>query len=103
MHPSEKRIKEFSELYDKYAAALYGIILRIVGKEIIAGKVLEKVFRKNIEGNDNDAPKLLSRFTLMSNQSRKKSNDSLKAIKIFQACNNGWNCLPNPDDRNPAA
>ena len=99
---TEKRMKEHSEFYDKYAGALYGIILKIVGKEIIAEKVLEKVFIKNIEGNNNDAPKLLSDFTLISNQSRKKSNDSLKAIQIFQACNNGWNCLPNSKDKTPA-
>jgi hypothetical protein len=83
-----------SMFYDKYAGALYGIIVQIVDKEIIASKVLELSFKNRLEGGPGDGPKLVSAFTSLSNRVRKKSHETVKAITIFEACNNGWKCVP---------
>jgi hypothetical protein len=83
-----------SMFYDKYAGALYGIILRIVDKEIIASKVLEISFKNRLEHKEENAPRLVSEFTSLSNQVRKKSAETIKAIQIFEACNSGWKCIP---------
>jgi hypothetical protein len=95
---TENRLQYLSAFYDKYAGALYGTILRIVGKEIVAEKVLEKVFKNNINNQPENPSKQLSEFTCILNHSRKKSNESVKAIQIFEACNNGWHCVPERDD-----
>src|SRR5687767_575267 len=77
----------FSQLYDKYAPALYGRILSVVMQKEIADKILEKIFinafiDKTVKGNDQ-----LSFFINALNHSRSKSYKMLKAIRMFQACN----------------
>ncbi len=77
-----------SELYDLYAPAVYGRILKIVHKGPIAGKILEKVFikafkEKNLAGNDLSKPKPL--ISLL-NHSREKSYQTLKALNIINEC-----------------
>ena len=86
-------LRYFSSFYDKYAGALYGIILRIVKKEVIADKILEKAFKADFKDRHNGKTKLLSEFSSISQHARKKSTDILKAIKIFEACNNGSECV----------
>jgi hypothetical protein len=83
-----------SMFYDKYSGALYGIVLRIVNKEIIAAKVLEIIFKNQLAAKENNVPGLNSEFTSVANHARKKSHQTIKAIGIFEACNNGWKCIP---------
>jgi hypothetical protein len=90
---NEKSIAAFSDFYDRYAPALYGHIIRIVEKEEIAQRVLTKVLIAAFHGEHIDAPKLLSPFTVALNHSGKKSSDILKAISIFQACNESRACV----------
>jgi DNA-directed RNA polymerase specialized sigma24 family protein len=75
-----------SALYDKYAPALYGRIIRVVKQKDIAEKILERVFMnalvdKNLPQSDN-----LTFFTTLINHSRKKTYSTLKALKILDAC-----------------
>ncbi|MGK2861928.1 MAG: hypothetical protein ACSLE0_08345 [Chitinophagaceae bacterium] len=75
-----------SEIYDLYAPAVYGRILKIVHKGPIAGKILEKVFikafkEKNLSGNNLNNP-LIS----LLNHSREKSYQTLKALNIINEC-----------------
>jgi hypothetical protein len=88
-----KSMQYMSEFYDKNAGALYGTILRIVDKEIIAVKVLEGTFKGVFVNGNIKGPKLVSEFTAISNYARKKSLDTLKAIRIFQACNESRECV----------
>lgn len=75
-----------SELYDKYAPALYGRILMVIKQKEIADKVLERVFinafvDKNIQQSNH-----ISFFTSLINHSRKKSHGTIKALKVLQQC-----------------
>ncbi len=54
----EKNLQAVSDLYDKYAPALYTVVLQIVRDEEIANNVLEKVFADILNKIDNyDAAK----------------------------------------------
>jgi hypothetical protein len=84
-----------SKFYDKYAGAMYGIILRAVNNEIIADKVFVKVFKNAFVKRDIETPKFLSEFTCVSNHARKISQETIRAINLFKACNEGRQCVSN--------
>jgi hypothetical protein len=89
---SKQRNKEdpqFSEFYNKYAPVIFGLILKVVGDKTIAEKVFLQVFNDAFVHENMDAPKLVSKFTAVANHARKKSLDAKRAIKLFQACNEG--------------
>ncbi len=53
--PKIKDFNSYSFLYDKYAPALYGIILKLTPDEELAGSILEKSFAqiwKQLERNN---------------------------------------------------
>lgn len=70
-------------LYDHYAAALNGIILRIVGSEKIAEDVLQQTFLKIWEKIDTYDKEKASLFTWMSRIARNKAIDTRK-LKGFK-------------------
>jgi hypothetical protein len=81
----EKNNLTVSEFYDKNAPIFYGQIVRIVKEKEIADRVLVKTFVDVF--NDNiTVQKYLSPIVNVLNYSRKKSIQTVKAIKIFQAC-----------------
>jgi RNA polymerase sigma factor (sigma-70 family) len=78
--------KHFGYLYDHYSPALYGIALKVLNDEAIAGDVLQEIFLKiwrNIERYDVDKGRL---FTWMVNIARNTAIDTLrsKAHKLGQ-------------------
>jgi hypothetical protein len=97
-HNSKQDIEEF---YDQKAGALYGAIINIVNKEVIAAKVLEGTFKRAFVEKNIKAPRLVSEFTSILIYAKKKSVDTLKAIEIFKACNDGRECViyTKPADR----
>lgn len=78
-----------SELYDKYAPALYGRILQVVKQKDIADKILEKVFIQAIDKSKFNTRRHLTPFTALLNQSRDKTYSTLKAIRVLKSlsCN----------------
>lgn len=72
-----------SQLYDKYAGAIYGRILQVVKQKEIAEKILEKVFIKAFK--EPPANVNLTPFTNLINQSRDKSYRTVKALKVLNA------------------
>jgi predicted RNA polymerase sigma factor len=77
------------ELYDRYAAAVYGRIIRIVKQKDVAEKILERVFITALEEKKIKAI-YLKPLTNLINHTHKKTYNTLKAIKIFQACACGY-------------
>jgi RNA polymerase sigma-70 factor (ECF subfamily) len=78
--------KHFGYLYDHYSPALYGIALKVVNDETVAGDVLQEIFLKiwrGIERYDSDKGRL---FTWMVNIARNTAIDMLrsKAHKMGQ-------------------
>ena len=76
---SRKEPAAINYLYDKYSAALYGIILRIVGIEEIAEELLQDAFVKiclHISSYDSRKGKL---FTWMLNIARNLAIDKLRS------------------------
>lgn len=75
--------KTFNYLYDNYSGALYGIILKVLGKEELANDVLQEVFVKiwrSIEQYDSSKGRL---YTWMLNIARNSAIDTLRS-KSFQ-------------------
>ena len=71
-----------SYLYDHYAGALYGVIIRIVKKETVAEEVLQDVFIKVWERfNSYDAGKG-KLFTWMLNIARNQAIDKIRSKEI---------------------
>ncbi len=68
-----------SELYDQYAAALYGVVLRIVHSEAIAEDVLQEAFVKIWRHGCNYDPSKGSVFTWMLNIARRKAIDQTRS------------------------
>lgn len=71
----------YNYLYDNYAAALYGIIINVIGTEDIAKDVLQEVFVKiwkNIEHYDASKGRL---YTWMLNIARNSAIDVLRSAK----------------------
>ena len=74
----------FSDLYDKYAPAVYGRILQVVKQKDIAEKILEKVFIKAFSNTSvKKTTSHLSPFTTLLNESRNKSYSTIKAMKVL--------------------
>jgi RNA polymerase sigma factor (sigma-70 family) len=70
-----KDIIGYNELYDNYAAAIFGVIVRVVQKEEVAEEILQDVFMKiwnGIEGYDTSKGRL---YTWMLNIARNASID----------------------------
>ncbi len=74
---------DYSVFYDKYAAAVYGRILQVVKQKDIAEKILEKVFIKAFSNSSVKSTSHLSPFTTLLNESRNKSNCTIKAMKVL--------------------
>lgn len=78
--------KYFGYLYDHYSPALYGIALRVINDEAVAGDILQEIFLKiwrSIERYDAEKGRL---FTWMVNIARNTAIDTLrsKAHKLGQ-------------------
>jgi RNA polymerase sigma factor (sigma-70 family) len=76
----------FGYLYDHYSPALYGVVLKVINEENIAGDILQEVFVKiwrSIEKYDAEKGRL---FTWMLNIARNTAIDALrsKAYKLEQ-------------------
>lgn len=85
-----------SELYDKYAPALYGRIIKVIKQKEIAEKVLEKVFINSLTDKNVVERTQITEFTSLLNHSRNKAYSTLKAIKTLDAC-----CSDNNDTSKP--
>lgn len=75
----------FSYLYDNYAGALYGVIIKIIGKEEEANDLLQEAFVKiwkNIESYDETKGRL---YTWMLNITRNTAIDLLRSSKFKQS------------------
>lgn len=71
--------KYFSYLYDHYSPALYGIVLKVLNDESLAGDVLQDIFLKiwrGIERYDAEKGRL---FTWMVNIARNTAIDTLRS------------------------
>jgi len=75
-----------SEVYDLYAPAVYGNILRIVHHVPIAEKILEQVFVNSFNEKPVSNGTSLRPLVTLLNTSRKKSDKTLEALKIFNEC-----------------
>ncbi|MBC7487312.1 MAG: sigma-70 family RNA polymerase sigma factor [Cytophagaceae bacterium] len=69
----KEREKGLSCLYDKYAAALNGIVARIVVSEALAEEVLQQVFLKVAHSIDAYETESCSLFTWMSRMARQEA------------------------------
>ena len=75
----------FSELYDKYAPALYGRIIQVVKQKEMAEKILERVFINALVDKNVKQSGHISLFTSLINHSRKKTYGTLKAIRVLES------------------
>ena len=75
-----------SELYDKYAPALYGRIILVVKQKEIAEKILERVFINALVDKNVNPPNHVTLFTSLLNHSRKKTYGTIKALRVLEAC-----------------
>ena len=83
--------QELSDLYDKYAPAVYGRILQVVKQKEIADKILEKVFIKAFDNSKFNTRKHVTPLTALLNQSRDKTYSTVKAIKALKSLSCGSN------------
>lgn len=85
----EKEEASVSALYDKYAPALYGRIIKVVKQKDIAEKILERVFLNALVDKNVKQSTHITLFTSLLNHSRKKTYGTLKALKMMEAlrCN----------------
>lgn len=80
--------KAFSQLYDNYSSALYGVVFRVVQEEEMAQDVLQEVFLKiweNIAGYDASKGRL---FTWMLNIARNASIDKTRSAEFKKVAKN---------------
>ena len=85
-----------SEMYDLYAPAVYGHILRIVHQVPIAEKILEQVFVNSFNEKTVYKDTSLKPLVTLLNTSRKKSDKTVEALKIFNECCAGLTvCISN--------
>lgn len=70
--------RSFSELYDKYSAAIYGRIMAVITDKDAAEKVLEKVFI-NMWNQRKNSNYHISDFTLLMNEARKLTYEEFRA------------------------
>lgn len=78
-----------SGLYDKYAPALYGKIIRVVKQKELAEKILIRIFMNAVVDKNIEQPGHLTLFTSLLNHTRKKTYGTLKALRMFEACSCG--------------
>ena len=78
-----------SELYDKYAPALYGRIMGVVKQKEIAEKILLRVFINAVVDKNVQQSSHIRLFTSLLNHSRNKTYGTLKALRMFEACSCG--------------
>lgn len=71
-----------SYLYDHYSRALYGVIIRIVGKEAVAEEVLQDVFIKIWDRFNHYDPSRGRLFTWMVNIARNQAIDRTRSKEI---------------------
>ena len=85
--------KFFGYLYDHYSPALYGIALKVVSDEALAGDVLQEIFLKIWRGIDRYETDKGRLFTWMINIARNTAIDTLrsKAHKTGQKVNEPGN------------
>lgn len=78
--------KVFSYLYDHYSPALYGVALKVLNDETVAGDVLQEIFLKIWRSIDRYDPEKGRLFTWMLNIARNTAIDTLrsKAHKLGQ-------------------
>ena len=76
--------KAFSEVYDKYAPALYGRIIQVVKQKEIAEKILERVFINALVDKNVKQSNHITLFTSLINHSRKKSYGTMKALRVLE-------------------
>ncbi len=74
----QKSLETFSGLYDKYAPALYTVVLQIVREEEIANTVLQKVFLDIFYNINNYDPVKEKLFTWMFKMARNAAIDLIK-------------------------
>jgi len=75
-----------SALYDKYAPALYGRIIKVVKQKEIAEKILLRVFVNAVVDKNMKQSNHLSLLTSLLNHSRKKTYGTMKAMKVLESC-----------------
>ena len=75
-----------SALYDKYAPALYGRIIKVVKQKEIAEKILLRVFVNAVVDKNMKQSNHLSLLTSLLNHSRKKTYSTMKAMKVLESC-----------------
>ena len=92
---SVKDVASVSALYDKYAPAVYGRILKVVKQKEIAEKILERVFIAAL--NDKNQSGYLTPFTSLFNSSRKKTYGTMKALRMFEALSCGQKSIITAD------
>lgn len=73
-------------LYDKYAPALYGRIIKVVKQKEIAEKILLRVFINAVVDKNVKQSNHITLFTSLLNHSRKKTYGTLKALRVLEAC-----------------
>lgn len=76
LHQRDKRVIE--TLYDRYAANLYGVVLRIVKEESLAEDVIQEAFVKIWKYGDKYQPSKGTLFTWMLNIARNAAIDQLR-------------------------
>ncbi|NNF34992.1 MAG: RNA polymerase sigma factor [Saprospiraceae bacterium] len=72
--------KGLATLYDKYSAALLGIIIRIIGKREVAEEILQQTFLKIWDGIDKYDASKSTLFTWMSTIARNSAIDKRRLV-----------------------
>jgi len=85
----DKGESSVSDIYDKYAPAIYGRIINIVKQKEIAEKILERVFINALVDKNVKQSVHLSAFTSLLNHYRKKTYSTMKAMRVLESlrCN----------------
>jgi len=92
INESAKTLKDeasVSALYDRFAPALYGRIIKVVKQKDIAEKILERVFINALVDKNVKHSNHITLFTSLLNHSRKKTYGTMKALRMLEAlrCN----------------
>lgn len=101
MKPAINQIQETpnvpvtKELYDSYAAAVYGKILSIIPTTDIADKLLETIFIKSDMPDNIIHKSQTTPLISLLNQAREKSYRTIKALNILKESCAGASHHPN--------
>lgn len=96
-----KSTAAFSDLYDNYAAALFGVICRRVRNNDIAEELLQDVFIKIWRHIDTYNPAKGTLFTWMLNITRNSCKDYFRSKQYHYQILVLGNCLEQEDVLNP--